>query len=305
MLAALSAILLAAGLGAGLVLARLCLVNAIDDWTARRDAGGLRFQALLIAFGTALFLLELAFDRSGVPVPIAAMGIDRALLGGILLAVGAIVNEGCYLGTVGQIGRGRSRFLFTFLGIFLAEIVAFPLERLLSGREMILPVMAAPTVSLAAASMAVLAWLYLPQQQGAAPFARFGGVVIAALCATGLFLLLPAVSYGAVTAALAHPSAGLGLRPLAGAAIVAGAIAGCALSGQWQLELPDILGSGRCLVGGYVMAVGAKCVPGGSDSWLLWTIPRGGLHGLVAYLAAGAAILLWCQIQQHFVRKRP
>ena len=275
MLVALCAIVLATGLGSGLVLARLCLVNAIDDWTARRDAGGLRFQAGLIAAGSALFLFELVFDRGGVAAPIPAMRIEHALLGGILLAAGAVVNEGCYLGTISQIGRGRSRCLFTFLGLYLAEIVSFPTQLMLSSKEMILPTMVAPTASLLAAGGAILAWL-----------------------------LLPGVSYGAVTAALAHPNAAMpGLGPVAGAAIIAGAIAGCALSGRWQPEAPDFLGSGRSLVGGYVMATGAQCVPGGSDNWLLWTIPRGGLHGLVAYLSAGAAVLLWCQTLRHIQRK--
>ena len=304
MLVALCAIVLATGLGSGLVLARLCLVNAIDDWTARRDAGGLRFQAGLIAAGSALFLFELVFDRGGVAAPIPAMRIEHALLGGILLAAGAVVNEGCYLGTISQIGRGRSRFLFTFLGLYLAEIVSFPTQLMLSSKEMILPTMVAPTASLLAAGGAILAWLYLPQTQDAVQFDRLAGVAIAAVCAAGLFFLLPGVSYGAVTAALAHPNAAMpGLGPVAGAAIIAGAIAGCALSGRWQPEAPDFLGSGRSLVGGYVMATGAQCVPGGSDNWLLWTIPRGGLHGLVAYLSAGAAVLLWCQTLRHIQRK--
>ena len=295
MLAAFIAIALAVGVGSGLTWSRLCLLHAVDDWVTRRDANGLRFQALLIASAAVFFLAELALHRGSVPVPITDRGAGTALLGGVLMAAGAIVNGGCYLGSIVQIGRGQSRFLLTLLGIYLFERVPFPMHLMFASTEMIIPSMSDPVVSLVVVGGAVLAWAALPGGQHPDHFARHWGVLVAALCGTGLFVAFPGVSYGATIAALAHPEAGwFGMRPLLGAAMFAGAMGASALSGLWQPERPDLGGGMRCLAGGYVMAAAARCVPGGSDSWLLWTIPRGGVHGLVAFFAAGTTMLAWC-----------
>ena len=59
------------------------------------------------------------------------------------------------------------------------------------------------------------------------------------------------------------------------------------------ITVMGITGSARCLIGGYLMETGAQCVPGGSDSWVFWTIPGGGVHGLIAYAVAVSLLFVW------------
>lgn len=48
----------------------------------------------------------------------------RILLGGVILGVGATVNQGCFLGSLTRLGRGDLTFLFTLAGIASAMVLA-------------------------------------------------------------------------------------------------------------------------------------------------------------------------------------
>jgi hypothetical protein len=90
---------------------------------------------------------------------------------------------------------------------------------------------------------------------------------------------------------------GFGISQVAGVAVFLGALAAGVLGRMWRLEVPSVVECGRCLVGGFVMQTGAQCIPGGTDSWLLWTIPGGGIHGLIAYAVSLVILLGWWRLE--------
>lgn len=293
------AVVLAVGLGFGMARARLCLLAATSKRVFEGDASGLRLQALTVALMSALLVIELVLRVPGVRLPVTAGLTYGVLIGAVLLSVGFIINKGCYLGSVDYIGRGKSKYLFTLLGIFLSELFSVP--RLLAFRrsETLTATMSIPLISCLAAALALTAWLTLRSVGAHDIGRRTQGVLVAALCATVLFALLPGWNYGVAISGLARPAlVPSGVQQIAGAAVFIGAIIACRLAGQWRLELPTFAGGARCLLGGFVMQTGAQCVPGGSDSWLFWTIPGGGVHGIVAYAVSMQILLGWWWIQR-------
>lgn len=50
----------------------------------------------------------------------------QTVAGGVLLGLGALLNGGCYLGSITYLGSGNSNFLFTLVGIALSLRLADP-----------------------------------------------------------------------------------------------------------------------------------------------------------------------------------
>ena len=285
---------LAGCLGFGMGGARLCLLAAAQDRVWRKDSEGLRMQALTLALAASLIALTLTLGGHGLRLPGHGGHPLTIAAAAVLLAVGFVINGGCYLGSVTLIGQGKGRYLFTLAGIFLAERFSAPRLAAVDAREGLLQQAAVPASTVLVAVFGLIAWLWL--SRGRRPFVgdRERGVAIAAVAAVLLFQLHPGWGYrGAVTALALMGPFHLMVPQLAGLAVFAGAVVGCLLAGQWRPEWPTLAGGARCLIGGYLMETGAQCVPGGSDSWVLWTIPGGGAHGLIAYGVAVSLLFLW------------
>ena len=105
----------------GLALARvsLCAVGAMQELIAARQLSGL-LRLLLAASGAGVALLLLAGLAPGrVLLPGESGAYAAAIAGGLLLGVGALINGGCYLGSVLYLGSGNLNFLLTLFGIAL------------------------------------------------------------------------------------------------------------------------------------------------------------------------------------------
>ncbi len=285
--------------------ARLCLVTATHDFVVAADPGGLRLQAQVIAAMAFLFGSELMLGMHRLPLPMAGAGLGSVPVGAALLAIGFIINDGCYLGSVSFLGQGNTRYLFTLIGIYLAELISVPRRLMFGEHESLVPQMSIPPLVTAAAVCAILAWVALGLKANAGGRQRMGGVIVASVSALLIFSILPGWSYGATIAGLARSGVlDLGLPQLAGVTLFLGAIIASVTSGQWRLELPGLSGVVRCLLGGYIMQTGAQIVPGGTDTWLFWTIPGGGLHGVIAYAVVVPITIAWWWIHRSLTRVR-
>jgi hypothetical protein len=281
----LATIVLAAGMGFGMARAGLCLLATSADTVVRKDPIGMAIQAFTVGLMGALLLTAARVDASHPHLPGMGGELLPVLLGAVMLALGFAVNGGCYLGSVLYVGQGRANFSLTLVGIYLADRFSVPdrwgihaMESHVASSPTSLPM---STLFLALGIGA--AWL-LWSRRSQASTRRVWGVCLAAVSATALFWLHPGWGYGATIAGLAH--AGLmsfGLNQIAGLSVFVGAIVSCILAGQWHPSGFTRVGILRCLFGGYIMETGAQCVPGGSDTWVFWTIPGMGTHGLFAY----------------------
>ena len=115
---------LAFALGACLAHTSLCLVAALQAALVERRLQGLCTQLVALCTAGAVLTLLAAALPALVHLP-AERGVSLAVIGGAaILGVGALVNGGCYLGSILYLGRGRSDFLFTLVGIAAASRIA-------------------------------------------------------------------------------------------------------------------------------------------------------------------------------------
>jgi toxin CptA len=288
-------------LGATLSQVSLCAVAATQQWVVMRQAAGLQ-RLLLAVSGAGVVLLALSrwLPESALLPP--DLPIDVTLvLGSVLLAVGALLNGGCYLGSVLYLGSGNMNFLFTLIGLGLG---------MQCSRLAVVSVATAST--LPATPMRPLWWVGLVTYALIVALSlwltRARRPLLWPLCA-GLFAALvyarrPGWSYGQLIDSVAHAD-WRGMTWLAnGAALTlfAGAIAGSIYTGRWHWQWPAPARLLRCLSGGMLMGMGAAYIPGGNDMLLLWSVPGLALYGAVAYLimmATLAALLSGAEIWRH------
>ncbi|HVN99178.1 MAG TPA: YeeE/YedE thiosulfate transporter family protein [Steroidobacteraceae bacterium] len=273
---------LAFALGAALSRTSLCAVASVQQAMLARDYAGLRRLALA-ACGAGVVLLPLAGLRPDavlLPGPVAFhAGI---IVGGLLLGVGALLNGGCYLGSVLYLGSGNLNFLFTLAGIGAGvratELLAgFPD----SAATMPRPAMGPLWMFGVGGFALVIAALLLPRLRSAAAWLAVGTGVLAGL----VYARRPGWSYGTVLDSLAHGRHALmdWTANLSALLLFAGALAGAALAGRFRLQRPTPWRALRCAAGGLVMGFGAALVPGGNDMLLLWAIPGLTIYGALAY----------------------
>ncbi len=278
-------LLLTFALGAVLSRVSLCAVAGMQQAVVARDYSGIE-RLLLAASGAGVLLLVFAgVAPVTVLLPGAAPFHAGIIVGGVLLGLGALINGGCYLGSVLYLGSGNLNFLFTLAGIGLGARVA--------EAGALLPAAATPAARMATGfvwlgglfGFALIIFMLTRR-------ARFMGrwrALLAGALAGLIYARHPGWSYGTVLDTLAHGRAGLvdWSANLAALMLFAGALAGARLAGRVRLQWPTLQRALRCAVGGLVMGFGAALVPGGNDSLLLWAIP-----GLSAYGALAYAIML-------------
>ena len=287
-------LLLTFALGAALSRVSLCAVAGMQQALEAGNYAGL--QRLLLAAGSAGAILLLF---AGVLPERVSLPFDTALRfgmvgGGLLLGVGALINGGCYLGSVLYLGTGNMNFLFTLGGLALAARVAEFRAVLHTGAAPGLRVVTGTTwyLGLALFSMVTLATL------GTARFKGRYRAVLAGLLAGVVYARHPGWSYSSVIETLvAGPGEASDWRAnLAALMLFAGALAGAWLAGRFRWQPPTFMGGVRRFAGGTIMGLGAALVPGGNDTLLLWAIPGLTIYGVLAYgsmlVAIGAGLAL-------------
>lgn len=282
-------------LGFALVRVATCTVAATGRWVSEGKLDWLFGLTIVAAWaGLVLFFLVQYSGRAHLPVDIA-IG-PELVFGAIVMGIGAVINRGCFVGTVGYIGAGKFSYLLTFVGLGLAllilradwldffEPIAFQ-KRVPVEDSIIKQGAIAGFVFLALISL----WLIVIHRSKA----------MLALLAIGISSALiygthPEWSYNAVFASLVNGqgfSAGA-LIELAVAALFAGAIFGSWLRDRFKPQFGDWKLAGTNLIGGLLMGIGAGAVPGGNDVLLMWTMPGLAAYGVVAYLIMVATIAL-------------
>ena len=290
---------LAAGLGWYLARAALCAVAATQEAIQAQRSTGLTLQ--VIALGTtAVVLLGLSLWIGDVGRLPGDGGTRLTVaLAACVMALGAMLNGGCYLGSIMYLGRGKANFLFSLLGIALAVRVDLPGAWGIASHPSLRPQPGNTLLGVATLGFAVLVLLAvraLRRTHGVSLDARMGATLFAGVLAGTLMLHAPGWGYAAVLNAVGR----WGIAPFdvtlvaPAAALFLGAVASCIAAGTWAPAAPTWLGAVRCLTGGFVMESAAHCIPGGNDVLLLWVLPGLGGYGLLAYsLLLSTMLLIW------------
>ena len=282
-------------LGFALGRATTCTVAATGRWVNQGKMDWL-FGLLVIASCAAIVLVVLVKWTGQAHLPLDIPLSGKMFVGAALMGLGAIINRGCFVGSVGQIGTGKFGYILTFVGLGLALSLAGKVSLDLLGPTEFLPRTTieqsrGKQIALAIFGMIAMVslWLVLVRRNKA-----FLALVVIGICAATIYGTRPDWAY---TVLLNSFLQGQGLSvgktvELAVLALFAGAILSNWLKnrfkpewGSWKLALAN-------LAGGFLMGVGASAVPGGNDVLLMWTIPGLTLYGLVAYLTMIATIAI-------------
>ncbi len=296
-------LLLTLALGALLSRVSLCAVAGVQQAVASSNFAGLERLALA-ACGAGLILLLLAGllpDR--VWLPNEAHFRLGVIAGGVLLGLGAMINGGCYLGSVLYLGTGNLNFLFTLLGLGLGlrsfaawsplPFAATPMLRMAMGYLWLLG------LGLFALIIVVLIW----RRRRPGQWLALGAGLVAGL----VYARHPAWSYGSALEAFARGRTALWhwRAQLPAVGLFAGAIGAALLAGRFELQRPRLWRALRCLLGGAIMGCGAALIPGGNDSLLLWAIPGLTMYGVLAFGLMLAVMALGFALAGRWQRAAP
>lgn len=300
------AIVIAGALGWCLARAALCGVAAAQQAVLEQRAAALYLQVIALATaGVTLLGLSLWIGDVG---RLPGEGGTRLgiVVAATLLAVGMLVNGGCYLGSIMYLGRGKANYLFTLVGITAAAWVDLPGRAGWTVHPSLRPPPSNGILWIAVAgfvALTALAVVGTRREQGRHLDSRLGYTALAGVLAGALMIHLPGWNYGALLNGIAH----LQTTPLTVSevgpplALFAGAVASCIAAGTWQPAAPTALGAARCLLGGFIMDTAARAIPGGNDALLLWTMPGLGGYALLAYSVLVSVLLLAFAAQRRFL----
>jgi uncharacterized protein len=297
--------------GIGLTRTSVCTVAAVRTHVLERDTRSL-LCILVAASAAGAVLLGLAWVwPQQIRLPLDSSLPGMALLGGFILGAGALINGGCYLGSITYLCRGNLNFLFTLLGILAGARFAsaiFGMRLMPAGAQ--LPGRLYFSIFGTLGCLLVLLtgwWLLTGRASSGKASARASRRMgwAAALCgavAAVIFARHPNWSYGTLLEQLAVADHAM-LEPVvlcSAFALFAGAVVGA--RHRWQWHAPTALASGRRFIGGILLSIGALLVPGGNDTLLLWTIPGLASYGFMAFGAMLLTITAGVLAERHFVR---
>lgn len=282
-------------LGFALVRAATCTVAATMRWIDDGKTDWL-FGLLIVASwaGLVLFLLLQYSGRAHIPVDIEIGW--QLFFGAAIMGVGALINRGCFVGTVGYIGAGKFSYVLTFVGLALAMLLLRvdmldPFEPVvIKGRTAIEDDIVKQAVLLGFAVLSLVSlWLIIVKRNMAMLALLTIGITAALIYGTR-----PEWSYAAVlNSLLAGQGLSVGMTvELAVIALFAGAVVSSWLKNRFHPQFGTWKLAATNLVGGFLMGIGAAAVPGGNDVLLLWTAPGLTLYGAIAYLVMIATIAI-------------
>lgn len=281
-----------------------CTVAATGRWVTEGKADWLGGLLVVLSWsGLVLFLLVQYSGRAHIPVDIE---IGRSLfIGAAFMGVGALVNRGCFVGTIGYIGTGKFSYLLSFVGLALAMWLAGD-----HGLDLFDPVtqikrtaIADSTIKQAAIGGFILVclislWLLVIKRNVA-----MLALLTIGICAALMFGTRPEWAYAAVLNSFINGqglSVGITVE-LAVVALFAGAIFSSWLKDRFRPEWGDWKRAGTNFIGGFLMGIGAAAVPGGNDILLMWTIPGLASYGALAYLVMIGVIAILMILGQRFM----
>jgi len=233
------------------------------------------------------------------------------VLGGVLLGLGAFINQACVFGTVARFGSGQWAYVLTPLGFYLGclsfgQVFAQPAHHALPYGS---PVLAAPAW-VAAVFLCFVAWRLAGSLLGSGgdratlPLARKVRNALAsgiwsphaATTVIGItfFFMLMTVGAWAYTDVLAELASGmaasLGARCLLVLALLLGAAWGGWTAGRFRATAFAPAQLLTCFVGGLLMGWGSLLIPGGNDGLILVGMPLLWPYAWAAFLAMCVSI---------------
>ncbi|MEP2942936.1 MAG: YeeE/YedE thiosulfate transporter family protein [Hyphomicrobiales bacterium] len=280
-------VLLAFALGFSLARASTCTVAATNRFVMNGKADW--FFGLVVAVSwsgmTLLFLTVFLPDFGAMPQDFVIGW--QLVLGAGVIGLGALLNKACFIGSVAKIGIGDFSYILTFVGL----AASLPVSQIPALSEFV----HTTPIENANRHSGALFWIML--------------TIFIVICAISVWRLIKhksqvklALSVMGITAAMiyaAQPgwsyqhmleemvlhkrfSSGY-IIEMTVAALFLGAIISSELKNRFNPHFSSWKPSMMNFAGGFLMGLGAKAVPGGNDTLLLWDIPGFALHGLVAY----------------------
>ena len=283
-------------LGFALSRASTCTVAATTRWVMTGKFDWLVGIIIAVCWSAVTLLVLGAIFPGQINAP-SIVPINLTLfLASIVMGVGAFLNRGCFIGTIGRISSGELMYLMTFVGLVAArllgeqEILNDNFNPELSSNLLAIQ----PKVFWGAVFLFCAVFIY-----SCVRIIRRRQRAIIALSVMGVFAALtfvsnPAWSYEDL---IGNIVSGRGfsdnyLSEFTVLALFTGAIASSVFNGKFAFRIPSLAGMMMSFSGGLLMGLGAKFVPGGNDTLLLWTIPNIAIHGFVAYATMVATVAL-------------
>ena len=282
------------GLGFALSRASTCTVMATARWVNLGKVDWLLGIVIAVCWSAVTLLVLKTVFPSSIVAPQTVAINPTLFVASIVMGLGAFLNKGCFIGTIGRISSGNLSYIMTFVGLAASRVLAENrvLNETFSQNPSDHAFSMEPFVFWAGTflfvSVFIHSWVRIFRRRQQA---------IIALCAMGVFAALtyagnPGWSYEEWVGRVVNGQAltdnfRVEFTILA---LFAGAITSSVLNGKFSLKIPSPSVMVMCFFGGALMGLGAKFVPGGNDTLLLWTIPNFAIHGLVAYAAMVATV---------------
>lgn len=291
-------------LGFALARANTCTVTNIRTAIVDGNFGGLAGLVYAMAWAGLVGLALSLFAPSAFLLPSDITLDGSVVMGGAIMGIGAIVNNACFLGSVSRLGRGNINYLFTLIGLGTALFLFSDyLPEWLPKKEAI------ELHSIEESPMWFIGFLMFSVVVSISLWRlwRTKNNRIIALAFVGisgglLFAFKPGWTYSTLFFTLwAWPDdILLWLGELGAIAVFAGAVLSAYLKDKLAFVKFDWIAATRSLLGGLLMGFGAKLVPGGNDSLLLWAIPGSAYYAMVGY----AVMIVTIAVYVYFVERR-
>jgi len=230
-----------------------------------------------------------------------------AVVGGLLLGLGAHFNRGCIFGTFVQLTGGNLTYVATLIGMVAGALAAK------YGLVAIAPVKTAPALA-AQPGVPAMLWLLVAaifitstiwrRGRGSAPRRLrshpLSSILVALTLGVGGGWLFAAVNgwdfasvlMRAAWQSLSITNAGPSLLAIACTlSMVAGGVAAAVSQNRFAWRAPELLPSLASFAGGSLMGLAAVLLPGGNDGLLLSGVPALAPHAWLGYALMLASML--------------
>lgn len=279
-------------LGFVLQQAAMCTVANVERLVLRRQPSGMAGLAIAVSWSGVVLLGLAALHPGDVRLPGEQPVTIALVIGAVMAGVGATINGGCFVGSVARIGAGDLNFLASIIGIGIGmrwmDTSGQGIASMGTGWSAtpgaMLAWLAFAAVGLAAILMAIHRGEHRTDRWRTR-WPRAFALSAAGLLAGLMFARNPNWTYTVAVDAIAHA----GDRPVpwtalaSSLALFSGAVIGAWMAGRFKTRFISSGRSMRCLTGGLLMGAGARMIPGGNDTLLLWSIPGLTAYGVVAY----------------------
>jgi len=295
------AVLAAMAMGFAIQRGGTCMVSAVDEAVSKRKATKLLALGEASLWVSGLLALAALGGFAAASAPAYSAGAS-ALIGGILLGLGALANGACVFGSVARIGSRDWHFLLTPVGYFCGSLAhglfGLPSEAKLDHQAhplggwlllaLFLPLLAYRLYELAAARgrRDLAQTLWHPHR----------ATIVIGVAFVVLVLSAGPWTYPEALWRAAHK----GIAPMASDTLLFFALLGGAVIGglkgdtvtQWSAATAL-----TCFGGGALMGVGSAMIPGGNDNLSLVGIPMLQPYAWLAIAAMAAAIWVGLQVK--------